>query len=540
MIPRSLWMVAAWTTACGLTAAQDGEAPAIAQGGIGNRASLIPVQQPMGGAAPGSLISIRGFRLGPAAPGAVRVRIRRGEARVETAALSVNENEIEAIVPDDAPLGSGTLQVVRNGHASLEWPIEIVASSFGAFSRNGHGWGPGEISNADGAPNSGAQPAKPGEEASIAGTGLGLRTAARSPPQVLVAGRPAVGVRIAETAAARPGVDTIAFQLPKDTPEGCQVPVQVSSAQGLYSNSVTMAVSREGSQCIDRSAWAAGFGKQKLRLATVGLVHADLEMGATPKDTSVYPMDAGFASFSEIERDAPVNPLFLFPPVGTCTTYSGTASLHTVTSPLALLEALRGKPLDAGPSVTVRGLGGEQLLAGTAYRGRYWQILGGHPPLPGIKALPLFLTPGDYQVTAPGGAGVGAFGTTIRAESPLIWRNRKQLGEVERTRGTTVTWLSPARPDSKLIVIVAMNQDSRSGALGVCACLAKASSGSFQIPPYALANIPPTPAHPRGFPLNLIMLLELPEVPITAATGTGVDRVLAFAASISGRTVQFK
>jgi hypothetical protein len=91
-----------------------------------------------------------------------------------------------------------------------------------------------------------------------------------------------------------------------------------------------------------------------------------------------------------------------------------------------------------------------------------------------------------------------------------------------------------------VIVIVAMNQDSQSGALGVCACLAKASSGTFQIPPYALANIPPTPAHPRGFPLNLIMLLELPEVPVTAATGTGVDRVLAFAASISGRTVQFK
>lgn len=525
---------------CRFTTAQDAEAPAIAQGGISNLASRIPVQQPMGGAAPGSLISIRGFRLGPAAQGPVRVRIRRGEARVEMVALSVKENEIEAIVPDDAPLGSGTFQVVRNGHASLEWPIEIVESSFGAFSRNRQGWGPGEISNADGAPNSETQPAKPGETATIAGTGLGIRTPARALPQVLVAGHPATEVKVVSKAAERPGVDTIAFRLPADTPEGCHVPVHVSSATGFYSNGVTMAVSRDGSPCTDRSDWAAGFGKQKLRLATVGLVHADLEMGATPKDTSVYPLDAGFASFSEIERDASVNPLFLFPPLGTCTTYSGTAGLHNVTSPLALLETLRGKPLDAGPSVTVRGSGAEQLLAGTAYRGRYWQILGGHPPLPGIKALPLFLTPGDYQVSAPGGAGVGAFGTTIRVESPLIWRNRKQLGDVDRTRGATVTWLSPARPDSKVIVIVAMNQDSQSGALGVCACLAKASSGTFQIPPYALANIPPTPAHPRGFPLNLIMLLELPEVPVTAATGTGVDRVLAFAASISGRTVQFK
>jgi hypothetical protein len=64
-------------------AAQDRVAPAVAQGGIVNLASRIPIQVPIGGAAPGSLISIRAFRVSPAAPDTVLVRIRRGEARVD-------------------------------------------------------------------------------------------------------------------------------------------------------------------------------------------------------------------------------------------------------------------------------------------------------------------------------------------------------------------------------------------------------------------------------------------------------------------------
>lgn len=91
-----------------------------------------------------------------------------------------------------------------------------------------------------------------------------------------------------------------------------------------------------------------------------------------------------------------------------------------------------------------------------------------------------------------------------------------------------------------MMLIVAMNADSRSGAIGSCVCLADAASGSFQIPAYALANVPPTPAHARGLPLNLILLVQLPLVPETADAGTGVDRILAFTASIFGRTVQFQ
>jgi hypothetical protein len=85
-----------------------------------------------------------------------------------------------------------------------------------------------------------------------------------------------------------------------------------------------------------------------------------------------------------------------------------------------------------------------------------------------------------------------------------------------------------------------MNADSRSGALGISACLAPAADESFHIPAYALANIPPSPAHPRGFPLNLLLLAELPALRSVPATGMDVDRILSFAASISGRMVRFQ
>jgi hypothetical protein len=411
-----------------------------------------------------------------------------------------------------------------------------VESSFGAFARNGQGWGPGEISSAGGAPNSELRPARPGETVTLAGTGLGIHQP-RSLPLVLVAGRPAKAVRAAAASAARPGVDLITFDLPADTPEGCHVPVLVSSAPGVYSNAATLAVSRSGSTCFDPEA---GIGLQTSKLGTVGLVHADVEFGLTLKEIVHYPLDAGFAAFSRIEPGASANRLFLFPPMGTCTTYSGMAGLHSITSPLAVLGALPGTHLDAGLAVTVRGPGGERLLRrGGSYGKDYWAVIGGHAPVPGAEEMPLFLTPGDYEVSASGGADVGAFHVSVRAPSPLIWRNRKQLDEVNRARGATVTWRFSRWDKPAAMLILAMNSDSRSGALGVCVCLANAAAGSFHVPAYALSNIPPSPAHPRGFPLNWMILAELPGIASPAA-GAGVDRLLAFATSVSARTVVFK
>jgi len=543
MTVRWLWLaaglLAVWAIAEAF--AQDGEAPpAIEQWGISNSASLMPPQLPAGGLAPGALIRIRGWRLGPADPSQISVRIRRGDTRVETQALSSEENQIEALLPRNAPLGNAMLQVVKNGSASLEWPVAIVKSSFGAFSRNGEGWGPGDIANASGTPNSATRPARPGELVTLTGTGLGNR-AEHFQPQVLVAGSLSKTVRLPARNTPRPGIDEIEFAVPEDAPEGCYVPVQVSSAPGVYSNAVTMAINRMGTACADPDDWTGGTGSRTIRLGTMALLQTDFLLEPAPRQTVRYPVDIGFANFSEIAPGALASPMFLFPPLSTCTVYSGTASLHSLTSPLAMLQALPGKALDAGPAVSVEGAGGNRSLPRERSSHRnYWAVIGGHSPAPGARELPLFLLPGEYQVATPGGADVHALHAPVRLGPPLVWENRGQLTEVDRARGATLSWRSAMAGPQHFVLIVAMNADSRSGALGVCACLAPASAGTFRIPAYALANIPPSPAHPRGFPLNLLLLAELPEVRSEPITGTDVDRILSFGASISGRTVRFQ
>jgi uncharacterized protein (TIGR03437 family) len=543
---RALWIALGSIAMLALAFAQEGgdAPPAIAQWGITNWASRMPPQLPAGGIAPGSLISIRGWRLGPAPIEKIAIRIRHGEATVQAAVLSATENEIEARLPEDAPLGSATLQVVKEGRASLEWPVVIAESSFGAFARNGAGWGAGEIMNANGGPNSAAHSARPKEMVTLAGTGLGARPPRGAPgnaPHVLVAGLEAARVHVLPRAARRAGVDEISFALPEDTPPGCHVPVQVSSAPGVYSNTVTLAVSGKSGPCASANDWTSGAARTSTRLGTLALFHADLELAVSPTQTTRYPVDAGLASFAELDAGDVANPLFLFPPVHTCTTYSGGAGLHSITSPLAALAALPGKPLDAGAAIAVEGPGGARALPlGDAIRSNYWAVLGGHAPAPGSKETPLFLTPGEHRVSVPGGAGVGPFVISLTAAEPLIWQNREQVNSVDAQRGATVTWQPGAGRENGVVLIAAMNVDSRSGALGLCACLANSADASFHIPGYALANIPKSPERPRGFPLNLILLVEFPQTLTVPAPGAGLDRLLGFTASVVGRSVEFK
>ncbi len=478
MSAGSLRILCGSAVALALALAQDGSQegaapPAIAQWGIINWASRMPPQLAAGGIAPGSLIRIRGWRLGPAPLADLSIRIRLGERVVSAPPLSAGENEIEARVPDDAPLGDAMLQVVKNGRASLEWPVSIVPLSFGALARNGQGWGPGEITNADGAANSIERSARPGEAVTLSGTGLGAGS--RQTPRVLIAGRAAAKVRVLPRALGRPGVDEIAFTLPHDTPEGCHVPVQVSSAAGLYSNAVTLAVSRTGGACADANGWTLDTAGRSIRLGTLALVHADLSLAVLPTIMQNYPAEAGFASFVESDAGAAGSPIFAFPPNGSCATYTGTAGLHSVTSPLSALQSLPGKPLDAGAAITIEGGEGTRLIEGAARKRllkpgdsemhNYWSVIGGRVPAPGIKEAPLFLDVGNYELGVPGGAGTKAFRTTLRVRRQLIWRNRDQVSKVDPAHGATVSWLSSSPLGSSMVLIVAMNVDSRSGAL---------------------------------------------------------------------------
>lgn len=530
----------------GAGSGQDVAPPTIAQSGVVNLASRMPPRLAGGAIARGSLLSIRGWRLGPAeetraqqstlAPSlaGVRVSLRQGAARMDLSPVMASFGEIQALLPENAPLGTVELSVVRDGVSSrTPAPLEIVQSSFGAFSQNGRGWGPGDVRNADGGLNSPDHSARPAETIMLSGTGLGPATEVGS-IQVLVGSHAGQIVHVAHQKPG-PGVDEIGFQIPSDTSEGCYVPVRVLSG-GHVSNTVTIAVDRGGAACSTAGSWMGTMAGRPGRVAFLALVRVALRLILTPKERADFLMDVGYASFELRKSDDQPNPYYVFPVPGTCATLAGPMTLASLIRPESALLRGTGSMLDAGDTIQVKGAGGERSLQRS--RGA---VLGGTTPLPQAQSnrRPLFLKPGDYVFSVPGGRDVNSFDTTVRVSRPIEWTNRDRLDTVERQRGVTLKWRA-ARPDG-LVLITAINSDEESGGVGMCSCVEYASKGSFYVPPDALANIPPTPAQAQGLPTNLLSLVELPGDNTSQSTIAGVlDRVMAFYASASARTVSYK
>jgi uncharacterized protein (TIGR03437 family) len=491
-------------------------------------------------------VSIRGWRLGPAeearavgsalAPSltGVSVKIKQGPVEIDALPIMVSATEIHALLPESVPLGEIEMRVLRNGQMSrTPARLHVVESSFGAFSQNSRGWGPGDIRNPDGRLNSMDHAAKPGEIVTLRGTGLGR---AKDPArQVLVGSLEARITSAADGNGQAPGVDEIAFALPEETPEGCYVPVRVRSS-GHISNTVTAAVSRSGGACSMPESWMGAQPNQPGKLAFLALVRIAYRLVLTRREKADYLMDAGYANFELRKPGHEPNPYYMFPAPGTCTTLAGSMTLRSLVSPESTLVGKIGMPLDAGASVTVQGADGERKFQ----RARA-SMLGGTTPLPQAqsKRFPLFLSPGDYTISTAGGRDVGPFASTVHVTAAIDWTNRDGIGTVDRERGVTVKWRA-ARPNG-WVLITAINSDEESGGVGLCSCIEHASTGSFHVPPDALANIPATPAGPLGLPTNTLFIAELPgdDTASTLSSG-GMDRVVAFFASVSARTVSFR
>ena len=511
--------------------------PAIRTGGIVNAASRMPPELPAGAIAQGSLFAIRVFRVGP--KNGLKIRITNKAASLETPLVSATDEEIEAVMPDNAPLGTAELTILRNGKAGQPAPVRVVRSSFGIFSRDKLGWGSGEILNADGQPNTIAHAAAPGERVTIFGAGLGAERSAR--PEILVGGRRVIKILQAAKIPARPGVDQIEFTLPADTPEGCYIPLRLRVAE-IVSNTVTVAVSRHTGGCREADHWIPPATSQPGAAALLAFVSANLRLKLGPIGPSAFPMDAAYASFEAGSPETGTNLFSLSPPAGTCTTYAGAWQVSSFLSPLKVLDLDSGHPLDAGPNILLQGPSESRTLMKSSKRlGRYSAFLGGVLPLPIRPPGPLFLTPGMYRITVPGGKDVGAFQISAEVPQPLTWTAPAQATApaqpeaVDRAKGVTVEWRA-ANPADR-VLIAAMNMDPHGGSTGVCLCAENAAAGSFVILPDALANIPPTPAvpSPSAEPFSLMLIAELSvqsQTPTPAVRGLG--SVWLFVASVVG------
>jgi uncharacterized protein (TIGR03437 family) len=534
--------------------------PMISPRGIVNAASLMSPGLPAGSIAQGSLFTIFGANLGPssASPGlafplgttlnGVSVKVIQGTSSVDAIPVYAGASQINAIMPSNAPLGRVSLQVTSGGTKGPVSPATVVATSVGIFAANSGGFGPGVIQDFTNGllpVNIGAAAATRGQTAILYATGLGpIATPDNLAPQsgnltapveVFVGGASAT-VAYHGRSSCCSGLDQINFVVPNNAPFGCWVPVQVRTNGTLMSNTVTMAVSPDGSPCVDINNALSQPFRAGSKMGVVALLHDDTteDVGQTaPKNVTT---DAVMMTFQKETPSAigPFHPVFSLPPPGSCTSYTTPGDLFDG-DPFPGL-ATSGSFLNAGTSLTLSGGGGAaKNLARPTTNARNFQPLG-YTYTGSLVPSSLALSPGAFTLNAPGGADVGAFTANVNFPAGLTWTNRDQTLNITRSQGFTVNW--SGQPAGQTAIIFGGNVDLPSNATSLFVCVS-AGNGSFTVPATALGNIAPSRTNllqSKG----AVYVGSLPIASPPSFTASGLDIGALLPGSFIGKTVLFQ
>ncbi len=488
-------------------------APVVFANGVVNAASFLQPPAAGSGLAQGSLISIFGANLGPEAGvsadfplsnvlAGVSVEIQTAGGGVLAALpLFVSSTQINALLPSATPVGQNTLAVRRDGVASSLVPFTVVGSSFGLFVS------PGIVVSAAAAQRFVSEnetpvvtrqaPATPGETVVLWGTGLGpvdgsetaapQATAIDTPIEVMV-GQRSAAILYQGRSPCCAGLDQINIRVPDDAPAGCFVPLWIAVRGSLYSNIATIPISQDGSACRETPAIptplpGAAVGRLLLRRAVdvddalhpLDATTRDRAIGwfslpseVTPRAGSPFPRQTGTVVALGLLQAAGLPAL---PPEGTCLVYAAEAGELVYR-------------LDAGEAIELEGPAGRTTIpwTGSEYR---------------LEAPPeaLFLGPGSYRVSGPGGSGFPPFSTEMSVEEPAQWTAKGDSEGEARLRGLPIEWTAPAEGVNSMLLVgrdTVPGSGSEDLAPARFVCAASAAAQRFVIPPAVLANLPDT------------------------------------------------
>ena len=402
--------------------------------------------------------------------------------------------QVAAVLPSRTPAGTGTVTVTYNGQTSAPLPVEVVQSSFGAFTLNQNGVGAAVILDGNSQAITALHPAAPNQTVAIWGTGLGPITGdeTQPPAQVDMANIPVevwVGTAKANVSyrgrAGYAGVDQINFQIPSGQ-LGCNVAVAIKIGS-VVSNFTSLAVSN-GGPCSDPTAYSSSVlgmlsAKGTLNAGGFALVQTTSPPGTVPGTTGPVTTELGDVSFSQLSLASLSMPSAL-PSIGGCAveTFSSDHPYIPNTPP----------GLDGGASITLTGPNGiKQLPKLVTTKGTYSAGLSTPPG-------PLFITPGTYTFTGPGGADVGGEVAMSTVGPRVTWLNKAGISTVDRSVGQTVTW-SGGSPDAYALITGGSTQISGKTRLqGIFYCLAPIADQQFTIPSVVMLALPPTTVAATG------------------------------------------
>ncbi len=538
------------------------QAPALNFGAAVNAASFTPAVLPNSGIAQGSIFILFGTNMGPStltfAPGfplptslpastgtSIRIIPAKSTTPVLPFIIYTRADQVAAIMPSTAPLGSGSLTISYNGQTSNSITVNVVDHSFAIFAINQAGSGPGVITNAQTQPSNATNAANPGEQNVIWGTGLGSITSPDDngpapgnmpnvPLQLWVGGVQAQVVYQGRSGCCA-GLDQINFIVPSGV-SGCFVPVYatIAAANGgtVVSNFVTMAIAPTGRTCsnpilgITNSDLQTLSSNGRIRIGYVGLSRTSTSGsgGATAND------DKGVAQFWLSSASEFVSSSMNQQPdaYGSCMVYSFLGK--NFSDPVRITSFL-----DAGSAINLSGPNGARILSKYAV-GVYTATLGG-----GTNGQPDYLDPGTYNANnGAGGVDAGAFTATMTNPQPVVWTNESSITTVVRSQGQLVTWTG-GDPNGAVLISGSSNMIiNPQGALGPGAlfiCTAKASDGQFKIPAAVLLSlpVPPPGTQSPGFPLAVGS--SSGPFPFTAP---GLDKGIFLSTAMNTKNVTFQ
>jgi len=564
-------------------------------GGIANAASYSLSPLPNSSIAQGSFFAIFGTGMGPSTAaiwkpypvpttlGGSTVNVTVGSTTVPAFLYFTSAGQINAVMPSVTPTGTGTIAVTYNGQTSATVPITVVPSSFGTFSVNEAGSGPGIITDANYVVNSITHTAKPGQAMIIWGTGLGP---APDPSTEGSAGPcPAgcdlrgpnlsvtvwVGSQKASVAYAGrsqyTAEDEVVFTVPASGALGCYVQVAVQSGPPggtqVVSNFTSVAVDPTGPTCSDADGVSVGdlsaalASKGSANVAAISLLSNFLNLtigGALNLQWDNDTVEANIGTFKQSVLDESQG-FTLSPSVNSCTV-SPFRGFPPPSDPALALETY----LDAGNPLSVKGPNGTQTVPKNTNGNGYGGLVGGGTVsqlLTGGEIAPFFLSStygissGTYTVTAPGGNSVGAFTASIDVSSnaaDFVWTNEKTVGTsaIDRSQPLTITWTG-GDPNGFVDITAIGSTATASGGpvTGVTPgtlveCLVSASAGTFTIPTFVLSALPSTQASASIIPPGELLVGPASgAIPVTP-TPSGLDAAYIFYHFIQGLNVGWK
>lgn len=528
--------------------------PLIHADGILNAATLAHSQLPTGGIARGSLVWIRGVNFGPVdgiqAPGfpltesleGFSVTVIQGRVRTSAFPVYIDDGQILAVVPSDAPLGLVSFQITNGRRNSNLAPARITATAPGLFSNSGDGQGLALLQNllGEGAwvDNNPSRSAKPTQTVSLYATGFGPLPEGgdeQSPPtaklpgefELFIGGKPAT-IKYAGRAPQTAGVDQLVFDIPEDAPTGCYVPIQLR-VNNTISNTVTASIARNGGPCQDpHNPFSAPFR----RGGNVGA--AILLRGQMLSTVSRGQPNIAFDRAVAIFRRIPASPynfnrLWSLPPAGACASYSGFGDPFTTTGN----PGPEGGDLDAGALSITGPRGAKDLPFLRPGLGYYASFLSRQGQAPQFPEEPAFLLPGVFRWIARGGAALAAFSAPIDAGEAVEWPAQRTLATIPRTADLSLSWNSPA---ANVSLIIGTQFDERRNAHSQFVCLAEPGAQSFSVPTEILQSLPTSATGMLG----AIMIGTLSDGSPSSPRLPGLSFTGLLHVNMTGRTVNFR